>query len=214
MHLKSAITSVLALAVSLSAGACGSKSSKGAEDAGPEPTIDAGYPASNKARVKFKGNDRLRNEFARMLDLDPAIVCTELGLYSCTHLVHQVALGGSEPYGLGLNEPLPFTTITTPLAVDRLALSACRTRVDLDLATPSTAFIYKGALADADGDDVAAAIDLLYKQALIRPPQEDEIESLRQLHRDVEALGGTNTVRDWAIGSCFAVSTTMEQLFY
>jgi hypothetical protein len=205
---------VLAVAFSLSAGACGNKSSKGMDDAGPGPTFDAGYPASSKARVKFKGNDRLRNEFARMLELDPAIVCTELGLYSCTHLVHQVALGGSEPYGLGLNEPLPFTTITTPLAVDRLALSACRTRVDLDLATPSTALIYKGGLGDAEGDEVAAAIDVLYKQALIRPPSDDEVEDLRQLYRDVEALGAGDTVRDWAIGSCFAVSTTMEQLFY
>ncbi len=214
MPLKSLLTFVLAVALSLSAGACGNKSSKGADDAGPTPTFDAGYPASNKARVKFKGNDRLRNEFARMLDLDPAVVCTELGLYSCTHVVHQVALGGSEPYGLGLNEPLPFTTITSPLAVERLALSACRTRVDLDLATPSTAFIYKGALGDAESDEVAAAIDLLYKQALIRPPNEDELEGLRQLHRDVGKLGGGDTVRDWAIGSCFAVSTTMEQLFY
>ena len=213
MPLKRQLSGLLLCALALSLAACGSKSAEVADDAGL-PQFDAGYPASQKARVKFKGNDRLRNEFARMLNLDPSEVCTELGLYSCTHLVHQVALGGAEPYGLGLNEPLPFTTITTPLAVERLALTACRSRVDLDLETPESAVLFKGALTDAESEAVGQSIDLLYKQALLRPPSDDELAELRQLHRDVADLGGTDVARDWAIASCFAVATTMEQLFY
>ena len=212
MHLNHVLVPMMAFGLLACGGGSKADDDAGADDAGP--TYDAGYPASSKARVKFKGNDRLRNEFARALDLEPNQVCTEFGLYSCTHLVHQVALGGAEPYGLGLNEPLPFTTITTPLAVDRLALTACRTRVDLDFATPSAALIYKGDLNGADGSDVGNAIDVLYKRALIREPTPQEAEHLRQLHRDIEALGEGSTARSWAIASCFAVSTTMEQLFY
>ena len=210
MHLNNVLMPMMTLGLL----ACSGNSSKndGPDDAGPD--YDASYPASSKARVKFKGNDRLRNEFARALELEQDQVCTEFGLYSCTHLVHQVALGGTEPYGLGLNEPLPFTTITTPLAVDRLALTACRSRVDLDLETPSAALIYKGDLDDADGSDVGNSIDILYKRALIRKPAPEETDHLRQLHRDIEALGEGSTARSWAIASCFAVSTTMEQLFY
>jgi len=213
VHLRILLISVLA------SGLAGCGSDGGGDglpiDAGIViPPADAGFPKSPTARVKFKGADRLRNEFARILDIPAAEVCTEFGLYSCTDLVHKVALGGVEPYGLGLNEPLPFTTATTPLAVDRLALFACRTRVDQDLAVPGSAVIYSGTLSSADGDGVTGAITTLYERALLRLPKEAEVEELRQLHRDIGALGGATVERDWAIASCFAVTTTMEQLFY
>jgi len=201
------------LAVAVGAAACGGGASGDDDDVGDDagPPADAS-PASVKARIKFKGNDRLRNEFARALALEPAEVCTELGQYSCTHLVHQVALGGAEPYGLGLHEALPFTTVTTPIAVDRLALFACRERVDRDLAGAGGAVIYDG--IDAGADARRGAIVTLYRRALTRDPTEDEIGHLEQLYTDVAAADPAAADRSWAIASCFAVTTTMEQLFY
>jgi hypothetical protein len=188
-------------------------------DAGP-PEIDAGFPLSKKANLKFKGNERIRTDFARALGLDPTDVCKELGAFSCTHLVHQVALGGVEPYFLGLNEPLPFTTVTTPIATERVALAACGNRVDRDLGGSEEALIFVGLDVDASGkltshEDpaMAAAVDLLYKRALQREPTDDEVSELTGFYAEVEAKSA-QPARDWAVLSCFAVMTTMEQLFY
>ena len=212
MHLKSILLSTLALGMFACGGSSGGNAS---DDAGP--SLDAGepsYPSSPKSRLRFKGNRRINSEFARILSLLPGEVCSEFGLYSCANLVHTVALGGADPYGLGLHEALPFTTVTTPLAVDRIALSACRTRVDKDLSAGAAALIYKGTLDNADGEDVATAVDALYKRAVLRPASAEELASLRQLHRDIADLNGGTVPRDWAIASCFAVTSSLEQLFY
>jgi len=191
-----------------------------AEDDAGVPEIDAGFPLSKKANLKFKGNERIRNDFARALGLDPKDVCKELGAFSCTHLVHQVALGGVEPYFLGLNEPLPFTTVTTPIATERVALAACGNRVDRDLADTDSALIYVGLDIDASGSltnsndpAMAAAVDTLYKRALQREPTDNEVSELTGFYAAVEAKSA-RPARDWAVLSCFAVMTTMEQLFY
>ncbi len=184
---------------------------------------DAGEPVaqSAKANVRFKRSTRLANDFAQALGLAPAALCKELGLYSCTELVHPLALGGVDPYAIGLYEPLPFTGATSPIVVDRVALNGCIQRVDLDLAAPAQALLFKGLTPDGagrlpslDAPAVRDALDTLYKRALLRPIAESEVAHLKQLYRDIEANGTATPAKAWMQLSCFAVLTSAESLFY
>jgi hypothetical protein len=208
----------LVVSLSLMLGACGG-SNKDDDDPDP-PADDAGPPISIKAKVKFKGAERIRNDFAKTLGLERSQVCRELGNFSCTDLVHTIALGGVEPYFLGVNEAPEVSTATTPIAVDRVALSACGTRVDLDLSLGGSALIFKTLpidndqkLTNLDSPAVASAVDTLYKRAVQRRATSAEIDALKGLYADVAATSD-RPARDWAVLSCFAVMSTMENLFY
>lgn len=176
---------------------------------------------SAKATLRFKRNERLLNDIAQALGLQTAEVCNELGRYSCTDYVHTIALGGVEPYSLGLREGLTNTTITTPNAVDRVVLSGCEVRATRDFTDPGTAVIFKdlpvdpsGELGDLNAPGVNESIDRLYKGALQRAPRETELEHLKTLHEELKATPGENVARDWAVLSCYAVLSSMESLFY
>ncbi len=185
----------------------------------PPPAADAGPPTAQRANLRFKGGLRLRNDFAQALDLPAAEVCTELGRYDCVDAVHGVTLGGVDPYEKGLYEARPVTGVSTPLAVERMALSACGRAVDRDLAAgEGGAFgalpVQDGALTDVDADAVAATLDGLYKRALLRPVTPSEVAHLRGLYRDVAAKGGAAPARDWAVLACFTTLTSLEMVLY
>lgn len=209
----------LVVSLALALAACGGDDGG---DGDPDPPADdAGPPVSIKANVKFKGAERIRNDFAKSLGLEKNDVCNELGKFSCTDLVHTIALGGVEPYFLGVNERPDQTTATTPIAVDRVALSACGTRVDRDLFLGNDALIYKTLpigddkkLTDVDAPAVGAAIDRMYRRAIQRRAEPEEIDALRGLYAEVEAGASDRPARDWAVLTCFAVMTSMENLFY
>lgn len=176
---------------------------------------------SSKASLRFKRNERIRNDFAQALDFPATQLCNELGQYSCTEFVHTIALGGVEPYTLGLREALPDTTVTAPNAVDRVALSGCEKRVTADFGNPGAALIFKdlpvdpdGTLGDVNAAGVSQSMERLYKRALQRVPTEAEQQHMRDLYGQIAATGQPDAARDWAILSCFAVLTTMESLFY
>ncbi len=212
-----------ALAALLAACPSNPPTGPGDEDAGVTNPADAGdgLARSAKANVRFKRNVRLTNDFAQALALPPGELCKELGLYSCTELVHPLAVGGVDPYNLGLYEPLPFTGATSPIVMDRVALTACIKRVEADLATPGSAVIFKGLTPDASGKlasletaELRAALDTLYKRALLRPVTDAEVATLKGLYRDVEASGKPAPAKSWMELSCFAVLTSVESLFY
>ncbi len=198
-------------------------------DAGPRPdtgvvTPDAGTceDPGLSTTVRYKRARRIERHLLRALSLPAASLCNELGRFSCTS-IHQVALGGLDPYNLGLYEPLPFTTATTPLAIDRLVLHACRERVQLDLnPTPdATPVLFDGlpindagSLSNIDALEVQASIQALYRRALSRDPNPQETAALRGLYTEVEAASTGSAARDWALLSCYAVFTTVESLFY
>jgi hypothetical protein len=202
---------------SVDAGDAGMDMSDGSTaDVGEEP-----FPESGKATLRFKRSERLRNDFAQALALDPAKLCLELGQYSCTDLVHTIALGGVEPYILGIREPLASTTITTPMAVERVAFAGCVQRVSQDLMKPDSAVIFKGLTIDSNGaipnidaPEVASIIDTLYQRILLRPARPSEADHLKQLYNGVLATNEPQPARDWAMLACFSVLTTMESLFY
>ncbi|MBS1152571.1 MAG: hypothetical protein H6Q89_4269 [Myxococcaceae bacterium] len=180
----------------------------------------ATFAASAKGLVRFKRNERINADFAKSLGLTQVAVCNELGLYPCT-IVHQLALGGVDPYNIGLYEPVAFTGLTSPLVVDRMALGACIQRVTADLATPTTALIFRGLALDASGKlvnvnapEVKTALDLLYKQVLLRPVTDAEVGHLTGLYADVLATNKPEAAKSWMTLSCFAVLTSVESVFY
>lgn len=186
----------------------------GAADAGPT------YARSAKANLRFKGDLRLTIDFAVGLGLPLDQVCAELGQYQCTTFVHPVALGGVDPYGKGLYEALPVTGATTPAVVDRVALAGCVRRVDLDLATPASAVIFKalpvtaGKLTNPAGAEVRLALTELTQRAWLRDPTEAELQHFIKLATDIEATGVMDPAKRWMQAACFAAFTSVESVFY
>ena len=190
---------------------------------GGTPTADGGdgtpIKSSAKSNLRFKRQQRLANDMAQALGLEPSAVCDELGVADCFE-VHRIPMGGVAPYIEGIFVPLDNTTVTTPLAVERIALAGCEKRVDADL-TGSDPQIFKdvlvgplGNLADPQGEAVRNAIDTLYKRAVLRPASEAEIAHLVAFHQEVVDTGDERSARSWMILSCYAVLTSMEALFY
>jgi hypothetical protein len=182
----------------------------GSRDAGPDGGVmlpDAGEcgDVGPRANVRFLGDRRIERRFTDVLGLDRTELCNELGLYNCVD-IHRVAIGGVDPYALGLYEKLPDSTATAPLAVERLAFHGCRVRVDRDLGNAAQALIFTS--------DRAASIERLYRRALSRDPNADEIAALELFHGEVLASGEPNPERSFAILSCTMVLTSVESLFY
>lgn len=215
-HRSTLLLWMLAAAIVTGGGCnCGDAGSAG-PDAGAGDSI-----ASSRAKLRFKNGARLANDYAQALGLATSELCNELGQYSCVDDIHQVSLLGVEPYELGFYEPMKETAVTTPIAVERVAVAGCSERVERDFASPGEAVIFKdlalddaGALADVGAPAVAEAIDALYRRALQRHATAAEIAHYRQLYADVAALGGAEPARQWAKASCFAALTTLESLFY
>lgn len=179
-------------------------------------------PVATSARgnLRFKGPERLNADVAAALELPATDVCKELGLYPCATVVHNVALGGVEPYGAGLYEASGITSVTTPLVVDRIMWSACTRRVELDVANPGAAILFRGLplsgakLASPDGEEVRAAITQIVQRALLREPSDQELNRYTQLARDIEATGSAAPARAWMQSVCFAVMSSAEAIFY
>ena len=185
-------------------------------------SADAGdnFAESAKGKVRFKRNVRLTVDYAQALGLSLTEVCNELGLYPCTTAVHALALGGVDPYGSGLYEPIPFSGSTSPIAIDRVALSACTTRVTRDQQNPAFGVIYKfpldssGKISNIEGSEVDLALTTLYERTVLRQPTDDEKTHLKGLYADIVASGKPEPGKAWMILSCFAVTTSVEFLFY
>lgn len=175
-------------------------------------------PSSDNAALKLKAGLRFRNDVAQALDLEPTF-CSELGLADCS-AVHFIILGGADAFGSGLYVPLPETTATSPLAFDRIAVSGCLQRATMDLASPSGATIFVGLAVDADGGidiaspEAAKAVERLYRKGLSRNPTAGEVEALLGMYEGIEEQGSAAPAQDWATLSCFAVLTSVENVFY
>ena len=188
----------------------------------PDPVEPPSGPVARSARgnLRFKGPERINADFAAALDLHAESVCTELGLYPCTSMVHNVALGGVDPYGPGLYESSGVTASTTPLVIDRIAWAACTLRVHSDLGTPAAATIFKDIpqvgkkLANPDGVEVRGLITLLTQRALLRNPYRNEVERYIELAKAIEATGNAEPAKSWMQSVCFAILSSTESIFY
>jgi len=209
----------IALAAVFLLSACGIKKDPLQPSQPPQPTL-----ATSSKKLRFKRSKVLANDFSKVLGLERASLCNELGKFDCTGLIHQGALGDVDPTFVlsnGRYTPSPETGVITTLAVERVALSACLQRVEMDFIDFSAALIFTGLPVDPSGNlsnaydpAVTSAIDTLYKRALLRPASDQEIAHLRFFYTEIHAEQSIDAARAWAQLSCFAVLTSVESLFY
>ena len=189
----------------------------------PDVSVDAYFEhvlvPSIKSLVKFKGAKRFGTDLANALGLEAEALCNELGLYNCLE-VHQIVLGGMEPYRLGINKPLPKAGLTAPIAADRVALAACAERVKRDFSEDGTPVLFDR-LPDTEerpSEEWRASVaSQLYQRVLRREATQYENQALVNFYDQVELEHGgvsAETTKDWVSLSCFAVSTMLEALFY
>lgn len=177
--------------------------------------VACGGPAerdiSAKARVVPKGGEVWGRDLARGLGLLEWELCEELGQYDCIGDAHRITLGGVEAERLGVDEPLPNALVSAPIAIDRVAVSACGERLKRDAAGPAVVF---GPVLDRASNgrrkDVA---ETLVRRLLSREPLKEEVEHLVDLYDVLEDVS-SDPDRDWAIGACVIVATSTEALFY
>ncbi len=183
----------------------------------PEPDpIPGAITPSLSPKVKFMGGVRLRQSLATGLGLTPNEVCTELGTFDCVDTVHKISLGGVDAEYSRIDEPFETAPISTPIAVDRLALNACALRAERDFAAPGEAVVF-GALAAAstglaDTDAVHASVQAVFQRLLRRAASADDLTRLDALATETTTAG--ESPQTFATLACFIAASSMEHLFY
>jgi hypothetical protein len=212
------ILTVLSLSLGAAA-ACSNKAELDKPDAaqsdgGPGPE----YRIATEPNLQWKRYGALEADLARALALPPEELCREFGRESCIREVHLVPLGGNDPFKTGLLEPSAEPLATTPTAIDRILLSACSKRVELDrAAAPGGAMVFgaldlAAAAPDPSEAPVVDTVTTLYRRLLARDPDEHELQLVAALARD--KAGQPVSATDFATLSCFAIGTTTEFLFF
>ena len=177
-----------------------------------------GFAISAKADLRWKRVTPLQNDLMQALSLDEQDVCSELGLDGfCFQLIHLVTLGGNDPVKSAMYRPVAEPGVTTPLAFERVVLSACGRRADVDASVGAeqralwkNIDLQGAGLADDEG--MRADVTLLYRRMLARDPTAEELDLVVSLREDVS--GAPVSGRDFAKMACFAVATTSENLFH
>jgi hypothetical protein len=180
----------------------------------PADTGDTGEPdtptqaASQRASLKRKSPDAFARDLSRGLGIGTDALCLELSRYDCTG-AHRIALGGVDPYDRAVYEPLAEPGISSPLAIDRIALGACGERVARDFAGEQQMFA-EIADGDATPQERALVAERLIRSLLRRAGEPHEIEAIVALADDP----AVHDARMWGQLACFAVATTLENVFY
>jgi hypothetical protein len=177
------------------------------------------YSASPRADVKRKRADLLRNSLAKILVLHPQGLCMELGRLPCADLVHKVSLGGMNAYGNAQYRYPERASVSSAMSLDRLVLSACIQRAQLDLVNPAQGIIFKDIELSADGrlvknDAVTTAIHTLYQRAFLRDASAAELQNILKFYEDVYAEQPIGAARNWMVLSCYSVLSSVEAAFH
>jgi hypothetical protein len=180
--------------------------------------------ASSDPRVKFKDGERYLSDLSANLNIPRDVICKELSRYDCMTDAFRIVLGGVEAPNLLVNEPIENAALTSPIAVDRLALHVCTNRVRMDRETPANAVLFKAGAFGADGRMKApdrawlnATADTIYGTILLRSPTDGEMQNLAAYYAEVadgRPANSSDVAADWVTLSCFAVASSLEAVFY
>ncbi|EDM74808.1 hypothetical protein PPSIR1_14260 [Plesiocystis pacifica SIR-1] len=209
LHALSALSLASVLALTLAG--CG--------ETEPEPEPEGPkVEASAKGDLQWKRADALERDLAGALELGTDELCVEVGVAPCIQEVHLVALGGHDPIDLGLYESLDEPLTTTPIALDRVVLSACIARASADAELGPDAAVVFGSLdlageAPASGSEAVAELtQTLTRRLFARDPLAEEVALIGELTVDGE--GGRVSAEDFAILACHSLGTTSEFLMF
>lgn len=185
---------------------------------------DAAPVASVDPRVKFKDGERYLRDLSANLDIPREDICKELSRYDCMTDAFRIVLGGVEAPNLLVNEPIADAALTSPIAVDRVALHVCSRRVRMDREKPAEAVLFaagafgpNGRAKKPDPQWLNATADAIYGSILLRSPSEREVQNLSAYYTQVaegRAANSAEVAADWVTLSCFAVASSLEAVFY
>ena len=134
--------------------------------------------------------------------------------------MHNIVLGGVEPYRLGINKPLERASATAPIAVERVALQACIRRAKLDFAEGAQPLFFEVPLTNPDESQTVGlrrAAERMYELILRRTGEPHELDVLVDLFADVSVEypdSAEEALKQWQVLGCFALATSLEALFY
>jgi hypothetical protein len=211
-HLLLLSSIVMALSCSQRPKWAGFQKVKGGENAVKVPaaneTGDMATPAPGTDLV-WKRYRAFENGLVKGLALDKKDFCSELGKESCIDKVHLTVLGGNEPYEMGQYERAQTPTALTAVAVDRIVLTACSKRLELDRQAAANAVVFKHFPLSGPAPE-AKALEMqtteLYRRILARNPESNEIAA-------VDAIRAQNLAADkLALMLCFAIGTSAENI--
>lgn len=157
--------------------------------------------------LRWRRYDLLLGSLGRALSLSRDELCVELGTIPCAEL-HQVALGGNNPFEQTMYEPVSAPLPLTPLVIDRVVLSACTNRVAADRVGEPVVFTAIDLTAESvESEDsaVRSQIRELFRRLHGREPTDPEIEV-------VAGLADGSTGQDFATLACFAIASTTEMV--
>ena len=179
----------------------------------------AGAPhASLDPRLKLKDGDRYLNDLSSELAIPREAICKELSQYDCFRDAFRIVLGGVDAADLGVNEPLEQEAMTAPIALDRVALRVCVTRVERDIADPKHAVLLRGPVAKGAPSPawMKRTVHGLYDRILAREATPAETSQLLGFYQKVAASNSPadTKVKDWVTLGCFAVASSFENIFY
>lgn len=163
----------------------------------------------------WKRHAVIAHDLQRGLQLSANDFCQELGQFSCTDNVFLTTLGGNDPFAKSQYRPSENPGVTTPVALERVALNACSKRVMLDAAgTPKvfTRFKLDVSTLVTQLNAVDQMNQDLYRLLLGRDANSEELNVLRQL--TVDDAGKPVSAKDVATLSCFTIATSREFAFY
>jgi hypothetical protein len=178
----------------------------------PGDGVDVPLPSLSLApeTVIWKRYRPFEDGLTQGLQLDRAQLCLELGQHSCIEKVHLTVLGGNEPYVMGQYEATRSPTVLTGVAVDRIVLAACNTRLGLDIPRGTQATIFKHMPLTGPSvtpEQVKAQTSFLYQRLLSRDATTEELALA------VQVLDITKTPEKVALALCFLVGTQIENVF-
>lgn len=135
-------------------------------------------------------------------------MCVEVGEHSCIDKVHLTVLGGNEPLENGQYERADAPSVLTAFAVDRVILSACKQRLDMDKAgSPQVFKHFPLTGGSANEDQLKGQATELYQRFLARDPSAEELDVVAKFV--AEAGSGEQA----ALSLCFAIGTHSENIF-
>lgn len=181
---------------------------EGPSNPAPTETGDMASPTPGLDLV-WKRYRAFEHGLTQGLGLNKADFCLELGSKACIDQVHLTVLGGNEPYKAGQFDRAQAPTVLTAIAVDRVVLSACSQRLELDRKAGSSALVFKHfpLSGSAPGNAaLEAQTKELYQKILARDPEAAEIKA-------VTALGTQGLANDkLALMLCYAIASSSENL--
>jgi hypothetical protein len=174
--------------------------------------------ASQRANLQWKRYAAFEADLATALALPKENLCRELGRENCVRGVHLTPLGGHDPFASGLLEPSAEPLATTPTVVERVVLSACSARLELDRTGQRSDAKVFGAVdltqaAPAPSEPGARElVSALYRKLLARDADAAELAIVAGLARDLD--GKAVPATEFALSACVAIGTSTEFLFF